>query len=216
MINAVAFDMDGLMFDTEDVYWKAASELLGRRGFDYTSELNAAVMGRPPQFCFELFKNTFSLPESWQELQKESEDLFLELLGEGYSVMPGLFELLDVLEEKRIPKAICTSSALRVVTEVLRRDNLAKRFQFILTADDISHGKPDPEVYLKAAGKFGVAPDHMLVLEDSVAGCHAAATAGAFTVVVLAGHNADGDFAPADLIVSALNAPEVLQRLNCT
>ena len=212
-IQAVAFDMDGLMFDTEDVYWKAASALLARRGFEYTPEINAAIMGRTPQFCFEFFKTRFSLPETWQELQKESEDLFLDFLAEGYSAMPGLYELLDVLEEKGIPKAICTSSAQRVVTEVLRHDDLASRFQFVLTAKDISRGKPDPEIYLKAAELFGVEPADMMVLEDSEAGCRAATAAGAFSVVVVAHHNAQGDFSPAHLTVAALNSPAVLQYL---
>ncbi len=213
MIKAVAFDMDGLMFDTEDVYWKAASKLLGRRGFEYTPELNAAVMGRTPRYCFELLKDRCSLPESWQELQKESEDLFLELLDDGFSTMPGLYELLDALEDRGIPKAICTSSEKRVVTEVLQRKNLAGRFQFVLTAQDIVRGKPDPDIYLKAAQKFGVEPSEMMVLEDSEAGCRAGAAAGAFTVVVVAHHNANGDFSLADLTVFALDEPEVLQRI---
>lgn len=213
MIQAVAFDMDGLMFDTEDVYWKAASAQLGRRGHEYTPELCNAIMGRPPKYCFELFKKTFSLPETWQELQKESEDLFLGFLDEGFSTMPGLFELLDHLEAKNIPKGICTSSALRIVSEVLRRHDLPDRFQFILTAEDITRGKPDPEIYLKAAGKFEIEPAGMLVLEDSVAGCKAARQAGAYPVVVLAEHNRDGDFSDARRVVQSLDAAEILELL---
>lgn len=209
-IKAVAFDMDGLMFNTEDVYWKAASTLLGRRGQVYTDELCAAVMGRPPKHCFELFKETFSFTESWQELQTESEDLFLEFLDDGFSPMPGLFELLDFLEQRSVPKGICTSSALRVVSEVLCRHDLACRFQFILTAEDIKRGKPDPEIYLKAIDHFQVEPSEMLVLEDSVAGSQAAAEAGAFPVVVLAEHNQGGDFSAAKLVVARLDAPEIL------
>lgn len=209
-MKAVAFDMDGLMFNTEDTYRKAASALLERRGQVYTDELCAAIMGRPPKHCFELFKKTFSFPESWQELQTESEDLFLELLDDGFSPMPGLFELLDFLEQRSIPKGICTSSASRIVVEVLRRHDLAKRFQFILTAEDIDHGKPDPEIYLKAVDRFQVEPFEMLVLEDSVPGSQAAAGAGTFPVVVLAEHNQGGDFSAAKLIVDRLDAPEIL------
>lgn len=203
--------MDGLMFDTEDVYWKAADALLSRRGQRYTVELCNEIMGRTPEYCFKRFKTEFGFPETWQELQRESEDLFLEFLNDGYSAMPGLFELLDFLEQKNIPKGICTSSAKRVVSEVLARQGLAERFRFILTAEDISRGKPDPEVYLKAAANFDVPPNEMLVLEDSVAGCQAARNAGAFGVVVLAEHNRDGDFSAAQRVVNALNASEVLE-----
>ncbi len=209
-IKAVAFDMDGLMFDTEDVYWKAADALLRRRGHEYTQELCNAVMGRPPKFCFELFKERFDLPETWQELQEESEDLFLRFLDDGFSTMPGLDELLSFLESRNIPKGICTSSAIRVVDEVLRRKEMKPRFQFVLTAEDIVHGKPNPEIYQKAAKKFNVDPVTMLVLEDSVAGSRAARDAGAVSVVVLADHNRDGDFQAAHAIVDSLDSPTVL------
>jgi len=210
-IKAAAFDMDGLMFDTEDTYWKAASALLGRRGKVYTAELCNAVMGRPPKACFELFKETFGFSESWQELQRESEDFFLEFLDDGFSTMPGLDELLEHLEQRNIPKGICTSSAIRVVSEVLRRKDMTKRFDFVLTAEDITHGKPDPEIYLKAAEQFGIAPSEMLVLEDSTAGCQAAHNAGAFGIAVRAKHNAHCLFAEAKKIVPRLDDPQIME-----
>ncbi|MDR3183435.1 MAG: HAD family phosphatase [Planctomycetaceae bacterium] len=210
IFRAVAFDMDGLMFDTEDTYWKAASALLTKRGEVYTDELCRAVMGRPPQACFELFKATFNFPETWQELQRESEDLFLQFLDDGFSTMPGLETLLQYLEGRHIPKGICTSSAVRVVSEVLKRKNLAERFDFILTAEDITQGKPSPEIYLKAAERFGITPSEMIVLEDSEAGCEAAAAAGAFGVIILAQHNVHGNFAAAKLIADSLDDERVL------
>jgi HAD superfamily hydrolase (TIGR01509 family) len=210
-IKAVAFDMDGLMFDTEDTYWKAASALLERRGEVYTDELCNAVMGRPPKHCFELFKSTFGFPESWQELQTESENFFLEFLDDGFSTMPGLYELLEHLERCNIPKGICTSSAFRVVSEVLRRKDMLSRFEFVLTAEDITHGKPDPEIYLKAATRFGVSPSEMLVLEDSTAGCQAAHRAGAFGIAVRAKHNVHCLFDEAGRVVSRLDDPQVIE-----
>jgi len=210
-IKAVAFDMDGLMFDTEDTYWKAASTLLGRRGEVYTEKLCNAMMGRPPRYCFELFKETFGFPETWQELQTESEDLFLEFLDEGYSTMPGLYELLEYLEQRNIPKGVCTSSAVRVVTEVLHRKDLAKRFDFVLTAEDVTQGKPDPEIYVKAAARFGIVPSQMLVLEDSTAGCQAAHGAGAFAVAVRVKHNAHYSFDEAKMVVPRLDDPQIME-----
>ncbi|HBT76295.1 MAG TPA: HAD family phosphatase [Planctomycetaceae bacterium] len=207
--SAVAFDMDGLMFDTEDVYWKAADALLRRRGHAYTQELCDEIMGRPPEHCFRRFKEMFSLPETWRQLQRESEDLFLEFLDDGFALMPGLETLLELLERRRIPKGICTSSAERVVREVLRRYSMRERFDFVLTAEDITHGKPAPEVYLKAAGKFGVVPRSMLVLEDSVAGIRAAVEAGAYAVAVRAHHNRRNDFSHADLVVESLDDPGI-------
>ena len=82
--QAVAFDMDGLMFETESVYYRAAETLLSRRGYHYTQSLCDEVMGRPPEYCFRRFIEVFSLPEDWRALQKESEDIFIELLKDGY------------------------------------------------------------------------------------------------------------------------------------
>lgn len=207
---AVAFDMDGLMFDTEDVYWKAADALLKRRGFAYTQELCDRIMGRPPEYCFTQFKEHFSLPESWQELQQESEDLFLQLLDDGFSMMPGLPELLAYLEKRGIPKGICTSSAARVAGEVLQRYQMPPRFQFIMTAEDITRGKPDPQIYLRAAERFGIEPGRMVVLEDSVAGIAAATAAGTLAVAVLAEHNRKNDYSQAALVVERLDDPRIL------
>jgi beta-phosphoglucomutase-like phosphatase (HAD superfamily) len=90
---------------------------------------------------------------------------------------------------------------------------LQKRFQFILTAEDIVHGKPHPEIYLTAARRFGVVPAEMMVLEDSQNGCLAAASAGAFTVAVPTQHSREHDFSRAALIADSLADPRILGAL---
>ena len=210
---AVAFDMDGLMFETESVYWKSAVVLLGRRGCEYTQELCDATMGRTPEFTFKLFIERCSLTEDWRTLQRESEDIFIDLLKEGYETQPGLLELLDILEERGIPRGVCTSSARRVVTEVLKKDGIGERFDFVITSDDITRGKPDPQIYQKAAARFGVAPGEMLVLEDSSAGAASAVAAGAPCCMLKAEHNFNADFSRAVAVVERLDAPELVALL---
>ncbi|MBR0226289.1 MAG: HAD-IA family hydrolase [Thermoguttaceae bacterium] len=210
---AVAFDMDGLMFETESVYWKSAEILLGRRGHEYTQEICDAVMGRTPEFAFRYFIQTFSLSEDWRSLQRESEDIFVELLKDGYETQPGFSELLDLLEERNIPRCVCTSSARRVVTEVLKKDGIGERFDFVLTSDDITRGKPDPEVYQLAARRFGVEAGAMLVLEDSSAGAASARSAGAPCCMLRAEHNFNADFSNAVAVVERLDAPELVALL---
>lgn len=203
-LRAVAFDMDGLMFDTEDVYWKAADALLRRRGYEYTDELCAEVMGRPPRFCFETFIEKFRLRETWQALEAESEELFLAFLKDGYSAMPGLFELLERIESAGCPKAVCTSSSERVLRAVLSRDRLLERFAFFITSEGVTRGKPDPQIYRMAAERFGISPSEMLVLEDSAAGCRAAHEAGAYCCAVRAQHNRAADLSAADRVLTTL------------
>ena len=201
---AVTFDMDGLMFNSEDVYTLTGTELLARRGCTFTAELKDAMMGLPPQTAFEVVIARHHLPEPWEVLAAESDDIFLSLLGARLATMPGLLELLAALEKAGIPKAIATSSSRRLTEACLAPFQLAPRFSFILTSEDITRGKPDPEMYLLAARRFGVPPAEMLVLEDSHNGCRAAAAAGAFTVAVPGAHSRSQDFRVANLVIESL------------
>lgn len=211
--RAVVFDMDGLMFNTEDVYWQVGTELLGRRGCEFTSELNDAVMGRPPRACFEEMIRWHSLDESWEQLAAESEEIFVSLLDDRLAPMPGLVELLDALEAAGTPKAICTGSTRKVLVAVLTRFGMESRFQFVLTSEDITHGKPDPEIYHKAADRFRIEPSRMLVLEDSQAGCQSAARAGAYVVAVPCRHSRHQDFSAASLVIDSLADPRLYRVL---
>ena len=212
-IQAVAFDMDGLMFDTESLYSEVGRELMRRRGVDYPDDLCHAVMGTPPEASFTTMIRWFSLPDTWQELQEESDAIFLELVKGGFDMMPGLPELLAEIERLGLPKAVCTSSSPKLVAPVLAYHNMAPRFDFILTAVDVIQGKPNPEMYLKAASRFGIEPSTMMVLEDSVLGTQAALDAGALTFTVLAAHNKTRTFPRETQLVDRLNAPEVLAAL---
>jgi len=202
--RAVIFDLDGLMFNTEHVYFQVGTELLRRRGREYTRELNDAIMGLPPQACFETMIRWHRLEERWEAMEAESDGVFVAMLDKYLAPMPGLLELLDALEAAGIPKAICTSSGRRPLDAVLARFQMEPRFQFMLTAEDITHGKPHPEIYLKAVDRLGLAPQEVLVLEDSQTGCRAAADAGAVVVAVPNEYSRNQDFGVASLVVESL------------
>ena len=202
--QAVVFDMDGLMFNTEDVYTLVGTDLLRRRGCEFTESLKNDLMGLPPQPTFEMMIRRNGLDETWEHMAAESNEIFLGLLDDHLAAMPGLFELLDALEARAIPKAIATSSERRMAEACLRPFDLEPRFQFILAAKDVTHGKPHPEIYLLAAGRFELPPEAILVLEDSQNGCRAAAAAGALTVAVPGEHSRRQDFSAAGLVADGL------------
>ena len=162
----------------------SAKSCCGGEAASSPTELKNKMMGMQPQPSFEMMISRYHLSDTWQELAAESNRLFLDLLDGRLAMMPGLKELLDALERAGIPKAIGTSSSRELVAACLRPFDLERRFQFVLAAEDISHSKPDPEIYLTAARRFAVPPAEMLVLEDSHNGCLAAAAAGAFVVAV--------------------------------
>ena len=212
-MRAVVFDMDGLMFNTEDVYTLVGVELLRRRGCEFTDEVKAKIMGMQPRMAFTVMIEHCHLDDTWQAMAAESNRLFLDYLDDNLAMMPGLMELLDALERAGIPKAIGTSSSRELVTACLRPFNLQGRFRFVLAAEDIAHGKPHPEIYLTAARRFETPPAEMLVLEDSRNGCLAAAAAGAYVVAVPGDHSRDHDFSMATLVVESLADPRLYLTL---
>jgi HAD superfamily hydrolase (TIGR01509 family) len=216
MIRAVVFDMDGLMLNTEEVYVEADRELLRRRRIELTKQLNNEMMGLRPQATFELMIHRCGLRETWQELAEERARLFVGMLPGRLSPMPGLMPFLDALERSGIPKAIATSTDRKLAEISLAPFDLAKRFRIILTAEDVTNGKPHPEIYLTASRQFGVPPSEMMVLEDSQNGCRAASAAGAFVVAVPGAHSRGQDFSPAHLVVESLADPRLYGVMNIT
>lgn len=212
-IQAVAFDMDGLMFNSEDVYFETGVRLLGLFGCEYTHALSKTLMGCTPQDAFQRMICKHDLPVTWQELQVKSNEIFLSIMPDLLQPMPGLFRLLDHLDVFGIPHAVCTSSCPELVNKMLPIHDLERRFDFILTSDDVTHGKPHPEMYLRAAERFGVEPAAMMVLEDSQNGCLAGANAGAFVVAIPGEHSQDQDFSMANLVAKALDDERIMRLL---
>jgi HAD superfamily hydrolase (TIGR01509 family) len=203
-LRAVVFDLDGLMFNTEELYDEVGEELLRRRGQRFTPELKQLMMGRPSAVALRLMIERHGLADAVEHLAAESDAIFASLLPERLAMMPGLAELLAALERAGLPKAIATSSSRRFVETVLGQFDLAPRFAFALAAEDVTEGKPHPEIYLTAAARLGLEPDAMLVLEDSPNGCRAAVAAGAYAVAVPGPHTRDCDFSYARLVVDSL------------
>ena len=212
-LKAVVFDLDGLMFNTEELYQWVGAELLGRRGKQFDAPLLEAIMGRPPAISLQIMIDRHGLRDTVAELAAESEQIFGPVLDERLDLMPGLADLLSALEAANIPKAIATSSGPRFVTNVLGRFELQPRFEFVLTCDDVTDGKPHPEVYLAAAQRFGIEPREMLVLEDSQNGCAAAVAAGTIAVAVPGGHSLSHNFAGARLSIDSLADPRLYELI---
>lgn len=201
------------MFNTEMHYESVGQELLRRRGFEFTKQLRDKMMGRPAPGVFQIMIDEHGLTDLPDELSIESDQIFRGILDESLAVMPGLLDLLALLESRRIPKGIATSSRRTHVDYVLSRFDLAPRFSFVITAEDVKHGKPNPEVYLAAAARHGVAPQNMLVLEDSQAGCRAAIAAGAIAVAVPGPHNDGHDYTGVAFIANSLADPRILELI---
>jgi HAD superfamily hydrolase (TIGR01509 family) len=212
-LAAVVFDLDGLMFNTEALYQQVGTELLARRGKRFEAELLDRIMGRKSAVALQIMIDWHGLSDTVPLLAEESEAIFAEILDTQLQCMPGLERLLEALETAHIPKAIATSSSRRFVDNVLGRFGFAPRFEFILTSEDVVEGKPHPEIYEKAAVRFGLPPRQVMVLEDSENGCRAAVAAGTFAVAVPGGHSAKHDFGGAQFVAESLSDPRIYGAL---
>ena len=171
-------------------------------------------MGLPGPKAFAAIKHSCGLSETIEQLQQESDEIFSGLLEEQIEMMPGLEKLLGVLEEKSIPKGIATSSHKNFADRALGVFDLRPRFEFVLTCESVENGKPNPDVYLLAAEKFGVDPKEMLVLEDSVIGTRAAVSSGATTISVPSRRVDDSQFAGAFAICESLDQSAIFDLLS--
>ena len=212
-LRVVAFDLDGLMFNTEELYTEVGGQLLERRGKSITRELLDQMMGRPSPVALQIMIDWHELDATVSELEQETQVLFEKLLETRLEPLPGLLALLSSLESAGVPKAIATSSRRVFVDRVLDLQSMHERFDFILTCEDIVRGKPDPEIYHKVAQRFGVPAQQMLVLEDSENGCRSAVAAGAFVVAVPGVHTARHQYPGAAIIADTLQDRRIYQAL---
>ena len=208
-ILGVALDMDGLLFDTEKLFWDVGDTVLQRRGFRFSHELQQKMMGRVGTQALQQMVDHHELLDSAETLLAESNELYAERLVQGVDPMPGLEDWIRVLIESQVPFGLATSSQRKFVDVIFESIAWREQLAFVLTGDDVVNGKPHPEMYLSAAEKLGVQPAEMLVLEDSGNGCAAAVAAGAFAVAIPSEHTHGQDFSGAKMVVDSLLDPRL-------
>ena len=214
LILAVAFDLDGLMFDSEALSFRVIGDMLGSRGKLLTAEMKRVLIGRRAADSGEAFRKLAGLEESVEAIMAELRERFYAELETAVHPTPGLFALIDRLEHGKLPRCVATSSRRSYAEGMLTRHRLIDRFSFILGSEDVAHGKPDPEIYRTAAARFGIEPDRLLVLEDSPSGILAAKAAGAFAVGVPHEHSPAEGLPHADRLVARLDDPALFALLS--
>ena len=182
--KAIVFDMDGVLIQSEAMYRDSFLAAAQEGGHDMPVDVYQRVCGSPwdtithtiiseygPNFPIDAFR------DAWLR--------HLALLMEpGVELMPGVVEILDLLDEVGIPRAIATSSRHESVQRHLGPFDLLKRFDHIIARSDYTQPKPSPMPYLLAAKRLGIDPAHCLALEDSYHGVQSASSAGMMTVMV--------------------------------
>lgn len=177
--TAILFDMDGLMIDTERMAQRAWQRAGAEFGFTLPDALYLQAVGRTAKATEVLFRAGLGVDFPFEAVYARKQHyLYTAIEEEGIPTKPGLLELLDLVDQQGIAKAVATSTARMLALKKLTAANLLHRFETMVCGDEVAQGKPAPDIFLAAAAKLGVAPAHCIVLEDSSAGIQAAHAAG--------------------------------------
>lgn len=200
--RAVVFDMDGLLLDTEVLWQRAETELFRRHGRDFTFEDKLAVMGTSYATTQRYFAERLGVPlEHGEALIVEMHGYMLAELRREVAARPGAIELVEALRP-RIPIALASNSSPELVETALVTAGLSDAFHAIITAAEVAHPKPAPDIYLLACARLGVEPSDALALEDTAPGIAAAKAAGLTCIAVP--QFAETDVSAADEVIESL------------
>jgi len=185
MIQAVIFDMDGLMLDTERVATRAWKKTFIDLGYTLTDELNLAMIGRNEPDANAVIAQVMGADFPVDRCRRQANACYVALLEkEGIPLKYGLTGLLDFLKQRTIALAVATSTPRSLALHKLRRTGLDIRFSAIVTGDDAARGKPEPDLFLAAARQLNASPNRCVVLEDSPAGIRAGHAAGMIPIMI--------------------------------
>ncbi len=206
MVRGVIYDMDDLMVNSSPLHMQAFETALASYGHSL-AELPVAVrtgfIGRRIIDIATDVAAILNLPISVNELCQKRMAVFLKLVNEKLEPMPGLRESLALFKQHHLNIALASSGTTEYIGIVLDRFNIRSYFDVIISGDDVKKGKPDPEVFLKAAASLKLCPADCVVLEDATHGIAAAKAAGCFCIAV-PGNTLPQDQSKADLIVQSL------------
>lgn len=192
MYSAIFWDNDGILMETEHLYYQANAEALARVGVELPLDIFRQVSLRQGESVLKMAAGK----GDEQELRRWRDTRYLDLLAEESKVIPGVRETLATLHG-RLPMAVVTSSRREHFYRMHQQSGLLDFFDFILTREDYVNSKPDPEPYLTACARVGLPPGACVAVEDSVRGVTAAVQAGLAVAAIPGSMNHGGDFSAA-------------------
>ena len=178
-MEAVIFDLDGLLADTEIISLKVYQELLSDFGIPFTEETYSRdYSGHREEENVQRFLDTYDLPWNFDQTLAKVYELEAQILAQGVNLKKGAKNLLTYLQKEGVPIALATSSVESRARMILDSNGILSLFDHLVFAKDVKRSKPYPDIFLKACSDLNVLPENCLVLEDSEAGIEAASRAG--------------------------------------
>ena len=219
MFRGALFDWDGTVVDSGSAHEESWMRLAREEHLYLTPEMFRRSFGCTNKVIIPNAYKWTQDPKEIERLSLRKEVLYREFVAAHGNAadyaLPGALELLYALKKTGIPCAVGSSAPRANIDQLAGRLGIADCFKALVTAEDVSHGKPDPEVFLKGAAAIGVDPQDCIVFEDAVHGIEAGRAGGMKTVAILTTHAREDFEGKADLIVNRLTevTPESLRAL---
>lgn len=212
-IKAVIFDMDGVISDTQDVHAKTESTLLKEYGVELTpDEITRKYSGVTDEDMFkDIFLSSQKDMPNLEQLVVKKREIVNQLLQNNVVEVSGTRDFIELLKLHNLPLAVASGSMLSLIEIILSELNLRSKFEAIASAEEVTRGKPEPDVFLLAASRLSTSPENCLVIEDGISGMIAARRAGMQCVGLV--KDLDYSTYPADFLVRDLRSVPIEQYL---
>jgi HAD superfamily hydrolase (TIGR01509 family) len=183
LIDAIVFDLDGVIVDSEELWDEVRENLARERGGSWSDQAQADMMGMSSTEWSRYMHDVIGLPEEPEEISREVVERMLERYAERLPLIDGAVAAVERLAANW-PLAVASSSNRRLIDRVLEVSGLAPCFEVTVSSEEVARGKPAPDVYLEAARRLGVEPTRCVAIEDSASGIRSAHAAGMHVIAI--------------------------------